>query len=147
MINQLKDDLKTAQLEKDELKTSVLRLLLSEIHNSAIQKGSELTEDEITSVLNREAKKRKEAATAFKNAGREDQSEKEEAELKILESYLPEQVSTEELTKVVTEVINELGANSMQDMGKVIGQVLSKLGTSVDGSRVSQVVKEKLTNS
>ena len=144
MEDRIKEDLKQAQLSKDELKTSVLRMLLSEVNNQRIQKGSDLTDEEITAAISKEVKKRKEAALAFKNGGREDSAQKEEDEALILASYLPEQMSVEELTKIVEDTINELGANSQADMGKVIGSVIGKVKGQADGGEVSRLVREKL---
>ena len=144
MEDRIKEDLKQAQLSKDELKTSSLRMLLSEVNNQRIQKGSDLTDEEITAAISKEVKKRKEAALAFKNGGREDSAQKEEDEALILASYLPEQMSVEELTKIVEDTINELGANSQADMGKVIGSVIGKVKGQADGGEVSRLVREKL---
>lgn len=148
MVDKIQDDLKQAQLARDELKTSTLRLLLSEIKNAQIAKGSsgeELSDQEIISIIQREVKKRKEAILAFRNGGREDQAQKEEAESGILAGYLPSQLSNEELTKIVESTINELGATSIQDMGKVIGAVMGKVKGQTDGGIVSILVKERLS--
>jgi uncharacterized protein len=146
MEDKLKEDLKQAQLSRDEVKVSTLRLLISEINNAHIAKGEDLSDEEILNVIRKEAKKRKEASEAFKSGGREEQAAKEQAELAILEAYLPAQISTEELTKLVEDSITELGAKTPSDMGKVIGMVLSKSGGAADGGTVSQLVKEKLIN-
>lgn len=145
MEDKLKQDLKNAQLNKDETAVSTLRLLLSEINNLRIQKGGELSDSDIVSVIQKELKKRKEAASGFRQGNREESALKEETEAKVLEGYLPEQISDEELTKIISESINNLGATSMQDMGRVIGQVLGKVGQSADGSRVSALVKQQLS--
>ncbi len=149
LTDRIQEDLRKSQLERDEVKTSTLRLLLSEIKNAQIAKGGPpaggLTDEEVISVVQRETKKRKEAAAGFRSGGREDQALKEEDELKILESYLPSQLSNEELTKVVEDTINELGAKSMADMGKVMGVVMGKVKGQTDGNVVSGIVKEKLT--
>lgn len=146
---QIRDDLKQAQLLRDEIKVSTLRLLLSEIKNSEIAKGHPpaggLSDEDIIAVLQKEIKKRKEAVLAFRSGGREDQAQKEEAELKILTEYLPAQMEVEELTKIVDESINEVGASSLQDMGKVMGLVMSKVSGRADGSIVSSLVKERLS--
>lgn len=143
-IEKIQEDLKNAQLDKDEIKVSTLRLLLSEIHNLEIHKGGEVSDTDIISVIQREVKKRKEAAEGFRSGGREDAAQKEEAEAKILESYLPAQISNEELTEIVSGTIKEVGASAVSDMGKVIGVVMGKLSGRVDGGRVSGMVKEKL---
>lgn len=146
MEEKIKQDLVKAQLEKNEIKVSTLRLLLSEITNFKIQKGSQssVTDDEVTSIIQKEIKKRKEAALGFRSGEREEAALKEEAEAKILEAYQPEQLLDEELTKVVEDIINSIGATSIQDMGKVIGAVMGKVSGQVEGSRVSVLVKERL---
>lgn len=144
MQNQIKEDLKQAQLIKDEVKVGTLRMLLSEIHNSEIQKGGELSDGDLISVIQREVKKRKEAVAGFRTGNREDQATKEETEQKILEAYLPAQLSDEELTGMVDQAITEVGATQISDMGKVIGVVMGKVSGKADGSRVSSLVKERL---
>ena len=146
MEQKLKEELKQAQLSRDEIKVSTLRLLISEINNAKIAKGGDLSSEDLLAVVKREAKKRKESVEAFKNAGRVEAADKEAAELKILEAYLPAQLSTEELTKLVEDSINEVGATSVADMGKVIGLVMSKSGGAADGGSVSVLVKQKLIN-
>lgn len=144
MQPKLVEDLKQAQLARDETKVSVLRMLISEIRYSQISKGSELTDQEIQSVIQKELKKRKEAATGFRQGQREEQAQKEDVEAAILQSYLPQQLSGQELTNLVQEAIKEVGASSIQDMGKVISLVMSKAAGQVEGARVSTLVKEKL---
>lgn len=144
MLDKIQNDLRKAQLSRDETKVSTLRLLLSEIHNLEIIKKT-ISDQDIISVTLKEVKKRKEAIEAFRNGGREQQAQKEEAESKILEAYLPSQANIEELTKLVEDTINELGATSMQDMGKVIGAVMGKAKGRADGGTVSQLVKERLS--
>lgn len=147
LLSKLQEDLKAAQLLKDEVKVSTLRLLLSEIHNLEIQKGEELLADaDVIFVIQREVKKRKEAMVAFRSGGRSDQAQKEEAEMKILENYLPAQLSNEELTAIVENSITELGANQISDMGRVIGAVMGKVAGKADGGTVSAIVKGKLSN-
>lgn len=144
LIEQIQNDLKEAQLARDEVKVSTLRLLLSEIKNAEISKGENLQDSDIVAVLQREVKKRKEAAAAFKVGGREQQAQKEELEAKVLEGYLPQQLPIEELTKIVQEAINEVGATSIADMGKVMGVVMGKVKGQADGGTVSSLVKERL---
>lgn len=145
LTDQFQQDLKQAQLARDEIKVSTLRLLLSEIHNSEIAKGEELSDEDIISVIQREVKKRKEATASFRQGSREEAARKEETEQKVLEAYLPSQLSNEELTKIVEDSINELGAKTMADMGKVIGLVISKVKGQADGGMVSAFVKERLS--
>lgn len=144
LLEIIQQDLVSAQKTKDEVAISTLRLLLSEIKNAQIAKGKELTTKEIAGVVQKNAKKHKESIEAYKKAQRSDLVEKEEAELKVLKKYLPEQISKAEIEKVVDEVISASGANGMQDMGKVMGQVMGKLKGQADGGLVSEVVKSKL---
>ncbi len=141
----IQEDLKQAQFDREEVKISTLRLLLSEIHNVQIAKGQELSDQDVISIIQKETKRRSEAASGFRSGGREEQALKEEQELKILEGYLPAQLSTEELTNIVQQAINEIGATSLQDMGKVRGKVMGKVKGQADGNVVSGIVRGKLT--
>ena len=145
MVDKIQVDLKQAQFSRDEVKVSTLRLLLSEIKNAEIAKGGDLGDPDIVSIVQKEVKKRKEAAGGFRTGDREEAALKEEAESLILEGYLPAQLQLEELTKIVESSITELGANSIQDMGKVIGAVMAKVKGQADGGVVSVLVKEKLS--
>lgn len=144
-LDQIQSDLKNAQLARNELKVSTLRLLLSEIHNAEIQKGADLSDQDIIPVLSKEAKKRKEATAGFRIGNREESALKEEAELKILQEYLPVEMDSGELTKIVESTITEVGATSMSDMGKVMGVVMGKVKGQADGGTISALVREKLS--
>jgi uncharacterized protein len=152
MEQKIQEDLKKAQLSRDELKVSTLRLLLSEFKYARLQKGMHasgeggLSDQDAITVVQKEVKKRKESAEAFRNGGRIESAEKEEAELKILQDYLPAQMQLGELTKIVEDSINELGASGMSDMGRVIGVVMGKVGQSAEGGTVSSLVKERLSS-
>lgn len=143
-LESIQSDLRQAQLDRDEVKVATLRLLISEVKNLQIQKGGEITEDDIIVVIKKELKKRQESITLYEGAGRGELAEKEKGEAEILKDYLPEQLSTEELTKIVEDSINELGAKTIADMGRVIGKVLSVAGSQADGGEVSKLVREKL---
>ncbi len=145
LLSKIQNDLKDAQLSRDEIKVSTLRLLLSEIKNAEIAKGNSLSDQDIISIVSKELKKRKEAATSFASGGRTESAQKEESEATILEGYLPEQLSDEELTKIVESSITEAGATSIADMGKVMGIVIGKVAGKADGGKISALVKEKLT--
>lgn len=145
MVDKIQNDLKEAQLSRDEIKVSTLRLLLAEINNLRIAKGVDLSQGDIQTVVQKEVKKRKEAAAGFRSGGREDSAQKEESEMAVLQEYLPEALSNEELTKLVDEAITEIGANSLQDIGKVMGVVMGKVAGRADGGTVSSLVKEKLS--
>ncbi|MBI3103424.1 GatB/YqeY domain-containing protein [Candidatus Daviesbacteria bacterium] len=150
LTEQIQNDLKQAQLSRLAVKVSTLRLLIAEIKNAEIalrlRSGqATIADNDIISVIQREVKKRKEAAAGFRSGGREEQAQKEEAEAKVLTDYLPSQLSTEELTKIVESTINELGVNSIADMGRVMGAVMGKVKGQADGNTVSVLVKEKLS--
>lgn len=145
LVEKLQEELKIAQLARDEVKVSTLRLLLSEIHNGEIQKGGSLDDQDVISVVQREIKRRIEAADGFRQGGREEQAQQEESELKVLKGYLPAQLSNEVLTKLIEDSINEVGAKSLADMGKVMGVVMGKVKGQADGNVVSGIVKEKLS--
>ena len=140
VLDKLKQDLTEAQKNKDSVRTSVLRLMLSEIHNADIEikaSGKEMSEDDLNKVLLREAKKRRESIEAYKTGGREDLVAEESAELKVIEEYLPEQISQEEIEKVVQEVVS---ANAGANFGEIMKQSMAKLQGKADGKVVSQVV-------
>lgn len=145
--DQLQNDLKQAQLARDNVRVSTLRLLLSEIHNAQIQSGpseSGLSDQDIISIIQKESKKRKEAAAGFRQGNREEQAQKEETELKVLESYLPAKLNNEELTKLIEDTINNVGAKNIEDIGRVMVVVMSRVKGQADGSVVSSIVREKL---
>lgn len=126
------------------MRVATLRLLISEIRNTQIAKGYELSDEEILEVITKEAKKRRESILSFRSGGREELAVKEESELKILEEYLPVQMSDEELTKIVKEAITETGATTVSDLGKIIGNVMSKAKGQVSGERVAASAKQWL---
>ena len=146
MEEKIKEDLKQSQLAKDALKVSTLRMLLSEMKYAQIKKGDELTDEDVVSVVQREIKKRQESIEAFEKAGRSEMAENEKAETEILKTYLPPQMSEEEVSRLVDEAVVETGATSAADMGKVIGLVMKKVGQAAPGSVVSALVKQKLTS-
>lgn len=140
----IQEDLKQAQLQKDELKVGTLRLLLSELGYAQIKKQGELSDEDIVLVVQREIKKRKEAAAGFRQGGREESALKEDQEAQVLSAYLPEQLSDDQLQKIIEETINDMGAGAIADMGKVIGVVLGKVKGQADGGRISSLVRDKL---
>ncbi len=145
----LQEELKKAMLARDELKTSVLRLLLSAINYYEIQKGGagyQANPDDVLSVIQSQIKQRRDSIEQFKNAGRQELVNKEQKELEILQTYLPEQMSNEEIEKLVIEVIKETGASTIADMGKVMGALNAKLKGKADMSQVSQIVKNSLSS-
>jgi len=141
----IKADLKEAMRAKDTAKRAVLRNLTAAIKQVEVDSRKELSDSEIEAILTKYAKQREDAIAQFKAAGRDDLVEKEEAELKLVKSYLPEPLSDEELKKAVEETIKEVGASSMRDMGKIMGVIKSKFGSRADGSKVNKIVKEILS--
>ncbi len=148
MDNQIKEDLKKAQLARDEMKVSTIRMLISQLTYAKVKKGAdaELEDTEIIAVVQKEIKQRQESIDAFEKGGRPELAEKEKAEMEILKAYLPPQMSDDELAKIVEEAIAQTGATSAADMGKVIGMVMGKVGQAASGSQVSSLVKQKLTS-
>ncbi len=144
---QLKDELKQSMLAKDSVKTSVLRMVISVIGYYEIQKGGagyEATDEDVMSVIQKEAKQHKDSIEQFKSAGREELVEKENKELEILGKYMPEQMGEDEVRKLVTEAVAQTGASSPADMGKVMGALMPKTKGKADGGLVSRLVKEQL---
>ncbi len=144
---QLQENLKQAMLARDELKTSVLRMLISAITYYEIQRGGagyEATDEDVLSVVQKEVKQRKDSIEQFKNAGRQELTDKEIKELEILQKYLPVQMNEEEIKILVKEAISQTGAKSMTDMGKVMAVLMPKVKGKADGSLVSKIVLEQL---
>jgi len=137
-------DLKTSLKAKEELKVSTLRFTLSAIKNEEIAKQKELTDEELVQVLQKQAKLRRESIEAFRSGGREDLVSKESQELEILNNYLPQQLTTKELEKIVSEVIEELKAGP-KDFGKVMGEVMARAKGRINGTEAAQAVKKSFT--
>ena len=142
----LGEDLKAAMKGKDALTLSTVRMILSAIHNKEIEKHSDLTEAEVQKILTGEKKKRLDSIGQFEQGGRADLAAKEKQELGIIESYLPKELSDEELRVIVAAAIAETGASSPTDFGKVMKVVMAASAGRADGSRAGNVVKEKLKN-
>jgi uncharacterized protein len=142
----IQSHLSDAMRSKDQLRLSVLRMMKTAVKNKEVEKMKPLEEAEVIAVLNTLVKQRKDSVEQFRKGSREELAQKEEAEIKIIEEYLPAAASDDEIRRAVEEAVQETGAASMKDMGKVMKATMSRLaGKTVDGSRVSQFVKEKLT--
>ena len=128
----------------DETRTSTLRLLLSAFNYEQINKQHDLTEEEELAVIRREAKKRKEAVEMYKGAGADDRAAKEEAELAILQEYLPPEMGEEELAKIIDEAFTQIKPAGLSDMGKVVGFVKGR-APNADGGKIAEIVKGKLS--
>lgn len=143
---ELSTDMKDAMRAGDKLRLSTIRFLLSELKNAEIAKGEELSDEEAVEVVQRQIKRRRESIEQYKKGGREDLAEKELAEAAILEEYLPEQLTDEEIIAVIKEAISQTGASSKKEMGKVMGAVMPKVKGKADGARVSRLASELLPN-
>jgi uncharacterized protein YqeY len=144
LIARMEDDLKQAMLARDAERRDALRFLLNSLKAAEKELQRPLSEEEELQVLQRERKRRIEAAEAFRTGGRDEQAESEEAELAILQEFMPEPVSEEDLEEIVDDAIAENGATSMRDFGRVMADVMPQVSGRADGSMVSQLVKEKL---
>ena len=134
-----------AMRSKDSLRLSVLRMMKTAVKNKEVEKMKALDEAEVLAVLNSLVKQRRDSVEQFRTGGREELAQKEEAEIKVLEEYLPAAASEDDIRGAIDAAVQQTGAASLKDMGKVMKATLSLLaGKSADGSRVSQLVKEKL---
>jgi uncharacterized protein YqeY len=144
----LRTDLTASIKARDELRSSTLRMVLTAVTNAEVagKEHRELTDDDVLGVLTSEGKKRREAAEAFADAGREAQAEKEQAEAAVIAEYLPEQLSPAEIEQLVTETIDELGvrADGMRAMGRVMGVLTPKTKGRADGGALAAVVRAQL---
>jgi hypothetical protein len=143
-IETIADELKEAMKARDAERRDALRLILNALKSSEKELQRPLSEDEELQVLRRERKRRLEAAEAFRSGGREEQAQSEEREREILEEFMPEPLSEEEIEEIVDDAIAEVGATSMADLGRVMADVMPQIAGRADGSTVSQIVREKL---
>jgi uncharacterized protein YqeY len=144
LIEELEDDVKDAMRAGDAARRDALRLILASLKSAEKDLLRPLSEEEELQVLQRERKKRIEAAEAFRGGGREEQAAKEEAELAVLEEFMPEPLTEEELERILDDAIAENGATSMRDMGRVMKDVMPQIAGRADGAAVSQMLREKL---
>jgi uncharacterized protein len=144
LIARLENELKQAMAARDAERRDTLRLILSSLRSAEKELQRPLHDDEELQVLQRERKKRTEAAEAFREAGREAQADGEERELAVLEEFMPDPLSEDELEEIVDDAIAEVGATSMRDIGRVMADVMPQVAGRADGSAVSQLVREKL---
>jgi len=144
LIVRIEEELKTAMRARDQERTDALRLTLASLRSAEKEVQRPLKEDEELHVLQRERKRRVEAAEAFRGGGREEQAAKEERELEIIQEFMPEQVEEEELERIIDDAIAETGATSLRDLGRVMADVMPQVAGRADGSVVSQLVREKL---
>ncbi|MFA6493280.1 MAG: GatB/YqeY domain-containing protein [Patescibacteria group bacterium] len=145
LLDQIEQDIISAMKEKQEIKVSTLRMLKSALKNKEIQNKEELSDENVIQVLQGQIKARKDSIEMYEKGGRAELAQKEEEEIEILKKYLPEQLSQEEIKIKVDQIIQEIGAQSIQDMGKVMGKASAEFKGKADMSEVSQIVKTSLT--
>ena len=144
LIARIEEELATARRDRDAERRDALSLILSQLRSAEKELQRPLHDDEELQVLQRERKKRVEAAEAFRAGGREEQAESEEHELEVLEEFMPEPLSEEEIETIIDDAIAECGATSLRDLGRVMADVMPQVAGRADGSAVSQLVREKL---
>ena len=144
IAERLSAQIKEAIKSGDRARLQTVRLLATSVRNREVELGRDLTEDDLVEVATREMKRRKEAAEAYDRAGRAELAERERAERGILEAYVPEQLSEDEVRAAIEEAVASTGATGPGDMGKVMGQVMGRLKGRVDGGEVNRLVRERL---
>jgi uncharacterized protein YqeY len=144
VMERLDQDMKQAMKDKAALKLSVIRMVKAAIKNEEINKGGQLSEDDVLTILTRELKQRRDSLQEFEKAGREDLAAKTREEMDILVSYLPAQLSEDEIRQIVREAIAATGAASKKELGKVMGAIMPKVKGKADGSLVQKIVSEEL---
>lgn len=144
LLDTLNSDLVAAMKSKDKEKLAVLRMLKTALTNERIKLGHDLTSADEINVLSSQVKQRREAVTEFRQARRDDLADQNEAEIKVIETYLPKQLSADEINALVDEVIKNVGATSKADFGKVMKTLMPQVKGKADGSLVKQVVQSKL---
>lgn len=144
LMERLTEDMKQAMKAKDAVRLSVIRMARSAIKNEEIEKGRPLTDDDVIAVLHRELKQRRDSLHEFEKAGRQDLVDKVKAEIEVLTQYLPEQLSDEELLELIRNAVQEVGATSKKDLGKVMRVLMPKVKGRADGKRVNALVQQVL---
>ena len=144
LIADIEGELKDARRARDDQRRDALALVLNALRSAEKELQRSLSDEESLQVLQRERKKRVEAMEAFDAAGREEQADREEFELDVIEEFMPDPLSEEELEEIVDDVIAEVGATSIRDLGRVMADVMPQVSGRADGSTVSQLVREKL---
>jgi uncharacterized protein YqeY len=147
VADRLTTQIREALKARDQIRLATLRLLATSVKNREVELGHDLSEEEFTEVVGREVKRRREAAEAYKRAGRAELVEKEHSEQAVLEEYMPAQLSAEEVRALIEEAIATTGADGPGDLGKVMGYVMGKARGRVDGAEVNRRARDRLTRS
>jgi uncharacterized protein YqeY len=145
LVERLNQDMKLAMKNKDKLKLSVIRMVKASVKNEEINQGSPLTDEQVLAVVTRELKQRRDSLQEFDKAGREDLAAPTREEIEILLEYMPEQMGEDEIRRVVSEAIQQVGAQSKKDLGKVMGVLMPKVKGRADGALVNKIVQELLS--
>lgn len=140
----LQEDLKSSMKNKDTIKKSVVTLIRAAIKQYEVDNRVELADDAIIDIISKQLKQRKDSLAEFEKANRDDLIEETKSEIQVLEGYLPQQLSEEELEKIVIETIDEVGATSMKDMGKIMSTIKPKTAGRADGRKINELVKKNL---
>ncbi len=147
LLEKISSSLKEAMINKDSFKTSVLRMVIAAVRNKEIEKkgkGQDMTEDDVIDVLRKEIKKRKDASEMYQSGGRMESANEEEKELQFIESFLPAQMSDDEIKKIVSEILEGFVNPTQKDFGAIIKKTMEKIGGKADGSSVSAIIKDSL---
>lgn len=144
LFEQLKDDIKTAMKQRDTERLSTLRMVHSSLKNKSIDVGHDLDDEEVVEVLAKEAKKRRESVEAYEKGNRPELADKERAELAVIQEYLPDPMTDEEAADLVDEVIEQTGAESRREMGKVMGAIVPRIKGRYDAGKIKDIVLDKL---
>ena len=143
--NRINDNVKTAMREKDKARLATLRLITAAIKQKEVDERTELNDEQVVAILEKMLKQRKDSIEQFEKAGRTELADQEKSEIKIIQVYMPEQLSDDEIEALIKEAIASTGAESMKDMGKVMGQLKPKLAGKADMGAVSGKIKAKLS--
>ena len=144
MKTRLADDMKQAMRDRDVLRRDVIRYLRSEVRNQEIREQKELDDAGVVQVLSRQAQQRRDSIEVYRDADRQDLVEKEESELSVILSYLPQQMTSEEITDLVQQVVAKVGASGPADMGKVMGAIMPQVRGKAEGREVNAIVQQTL---
>lgn len=145
ILEKLQQDLKEALMTGEKERLSVLRFLLAAVHNREIEKQTELTDDDVLAVIRQQVKQHKESIVAYRQGNRADLVAKEQAEMDLLNTYLPQQMGEDELAKIVKDTITAVGATGPADFGKAMGAVMARVKGLADGNQVAAIVKQELS--
>jgi uncharacterized protein YqeY len=144
LVEQIQNDLREAIKSREKQRLSALRMLTAELRNKEIAQKEPLTEDTVLQVIQKQVDKHQDSINQFSRAGRTDLADKERTQMNFLQEYLPEPLSKEEVSRIVVDTVEELGATGLKDLGRVMGKVMPEIRGRYDGSEVNKIAREKL---